>query len=216
MRFRAIATYIFVITLVLVLPSISPGKLLKTNKSNPCETIKFSGEGEDFPIACAMYLCPFDAACAGSGIYEKLTVLRQVREKILKNTKKGRKYVSYLGQYGAELARITLQNPDIAEDMRTLSKILIPIAKDMLDPENSADSILMDGDQAVKIKIISMKFEEKTESEELRRLIIRLRFDLDEYTDKTAAEVFNILDADIQETLIDKTKQIIPKLTPEG
>jgi len=205
--------YIFAFCAVGILPAVSLGTGYNIEKSDPCGVAKFSGEGADFSLECAIHLCPFDAACGGTKLYEKLTILRQVREKVLKTSKRGKVYAALLGRHGAELARLVLEDPELAEGVRNIAKILIPIGKDILAADLDSENFLLDSQDAVKIKIVSLKFEEKA-SPALRQEIIELRFELDEYVNKTVREILAMLHGFNPQDEVRKLKEAVPKLLP--
>lgn len=212
MRYKNLI-YAAIFCTIAVLPALSFGTSYKIEGPERCGIAQFSGEGEDFSLDCAIHLCPFDAASAGTKLYEKLTILRQVREKILKPSKRGRRYVALMGQHGAELAKIVLEDPNLAEEVRNITKILIPIGKDLLAGDMENDSSLLDEEDAVKLKILSIKFEEKA-SADLKKEIIKLRFELDEYVDKSAKEILALIHGFSPQREARKIKESIPKLLP--
>ena len=187
MRYKSVFIVISLIC-TLALPVFSLGRL----NDAPCPVAKFTGEGEDFSVSNAIHLCPFDAACAGTSLYEKLSVLRQVREKVLKPTKLGNQYVLIFGQHAVELAQLVLENPELAKGVRDLSLLLLPIAQDLLHPEGNGKHALLDSDDAVRIRIMAVLFEEKA-SPELRKQIKKFNWELDQFVGKTTPQIMEIL-----------------------
>lgn len=209
---RNIALLLISILCLGLYPVTVNGKVGDIEPKKPCTVAQFSGEGEDFEVGNAIHFCPFDAACAGTGLYDQLSKLRQVREQVLNQTKVGRKYVLLLGEFGAELAQLVLENPDLAEGVRDITRILLPKAKDLLSMELDNPNILLDQDDAVKIKILAMKFEEKA-SPELQKEIKKGQFELDQYVDKTVMEIMELLKGDSLVRNGKKLRALLPVTT---
>ena len=214
----SVAIYLIAFLIVAIIsPEISSGKYftVAADGEKNCNVAKFSGVGEDFSLACAIYLCPFDAACGGTKLYKQLSILRQVREQVLKPSRHGNRYVSMLGEHSVELARLVLENPDLAEDVREIVRILIPIARELLSPDKDNESYLLDQDDALRIKIVSLKFEEKA-SPELRKIIIKTRNDMESFVNKPVVVVLEQLqwDGEIKEQ-IRKIGETIPDFIPK-
>jgi hypothetical protein len=213
MRRKSPYIYFICFLFIFALPAISFGTHYRVDSGKPGEIAEFSGEGEDFNQNQAIHLCPFDAASAQTKLYEKLSTLRQVREKRLKQTKRGEKYVQIFGLHAAELAQIVLTNPSLASDVRDLTRLLIPIAEELLQADITRQEVLIDDQTLARIKIISFLFEEKA-SPKLKKQIIKSRFELDEYANKTVAQTIAYLHGFNPVREAKKLKQLIPKLQP--
>lgn len=217
MRLSVVIYIVGVFLIAAFSPGISAGKnyYLTNQDDKNCGVAKFTGKGEDFSLSCAIYLCPFDAACGGTKLYEHLSILRQAREQVLKTSHNGRRYVSLLGEHSVELARLVLENPNLAEDMREIVRILIPIARELLNPDIENESYLLDQDDALRIKIIALKFEEKA-SPELRKVIVKTRYEMENFINKPVAVVLELLkwDGEIKQQ-IRKIEETIPEFIPK-
>ena len=198
-------TILGALALICLLPALAMASIFILEN----DVAYFTGEGEDFSVEQSVYLCPFDAAAAGTSLYKSLSTLRQVRETVLKQTKVGRKYVELFSLHSRELAQLVLHNPELADGMLDLTKTLLPIADDLLNPNANPDSILLDGSDAVRIKILATKFESKA-SPALALEIAKGKDSIDGFENKTIAEVHDLLGKKYTARAVGAVKEMIP------